>query len=243
MRMQFLGSGDAFGSGGRFNSCILLETESIRYLLDCGASSLIAMKCRHVDPNSISTILVTHLHADHFGGLPFFLLDAQFARRRSPLTIVGPPGLRERLTQAMEIGFPGLSATVRKFDLTLLEWAPRQLTSLDSMTVTPYEVCHGGMVQSFALRAEVEGSIISYSGDTEWCTGLEEAARDADLFICEGYSYDKPIKAHLDLATLEAHLPAIRTRRLVLTHMSPDMLARTSSLGYEFAEDGKVIEV
>ena len=80
MRLQFLGSGDAFGSGGRFNMCILVESEATRFLVDCGASSLIAMKRLGVSPNSIDTILITHLHADHFGGLPFFILNEQFLK-------------------------------------------------------------------------------------------------------------------------------------------------------------------
>ena len=78
MRLQFLGSGDAFGSGGRFNTCFHLERANRgNVLIDCGASSMVAIRKWGVDPNAISTVLVTHLHGDHFGGLPFFLLDAQ----------------------------------------------------------------------------------------------------------------------------------------------------------------------
>jgi len=241
MRIQFIGSGDAFGNGGRFNACLLLETSETPCLVDCGASSLIAMKRLHVDPNSIRTILITHLHGDHFGSLPFFILDGQFARRSAPLTIAGPPGIRETLPLAMEIFFPGSSKTAQKFDWSILEWQPRQAMNLDDLTVTPYPVRHG-RTSSFALRVETEERVVAYSGDTEWCDELAEAGRDADLFICEAYFYDKPIKFHLDLKTLESHLPAFRPKRLVLTHMGPDMLGR-EGLGYELAADGKSIEL
>src|SRR5262245_11922190 len=98
MRLTFLGSGDAFVSGGRFNTWMLVEPTVTRFLIACGASSLIAMKRLGVAPNDIDTILVSHLHGDHFGGLPFLILDAQFFSKRStPLTVAGPPGLRERL--------------------------------------------------------------------------------------------------------------------------------------------------
>lgn len=50
MRVRFLGSGDAFGSGGRLQTCILLESEGLRCLVDCGASSLIALKRAAIDP-------------------------------------------------------------------------------------------------------------------------------------------------------------------------------------------------
>ena len=81
MRIQFLGSGDAFGSGGRLQTCILMESPGFTCLIDCGASSLIALKRANVDPNNVDAILVTHLHGDHFGGIPFLILDGQFSRR------------------------------------------------------------------------------------------------------------------------------------------------------------------
>lgn len=242
MRLQILGSGDAFGNGGRFQSCYLLDTGSMRCLIECGASSLISMKRYGVDPNSISLILVSHMHVDHFGGLPFFLLDAQFSKRRSPLTIVGPEGIRERLPQLMEISFPGSSSTVQKYDLLIQEWTAGQTMDLGSLNATPYEVCHGA-VRTFALRLVAESKTITYSGDTEWCEGLVEAARGADLFLAEAYSYEKPIKGHLNVKSLEEHLPTLGVKRLVLTHSSPDMLSRIGTVGHEAAEDGKVIEL
>ena len=77
MRVQFVGCGDAFGSGGRFNTCFHVETPGGNFLIDCGASSLIGMKKLGIDRNAIDLILLTHFHPDHFGGVPFFILDAQ----------------------------------------------------------------------------------------------------------------------------------------------------------------------
>ena len=96
MQLQFLGCGDAFGSGGRFNTCLHMTGERSNFLIDCGASSLVAMKRAGVLQNDIQAILVTHFHADHFGGLPFFMLDSQFfTGRTEPLVIAGPQGLEE----------------------------------------------------------------------------------------------------------------------------------------------------
>ena len=81
VRVQFLGSGDAFGSGGRFQACIHVHAPYTNLLLDCGASSVIAMKRFGVAPNDIDAILISHVHGDHFGGIPFFILDAQFLSR------------------------------------------------------------------------------------------------------------------------------------------------------------------
>jgi ribonuclease BN (tRNA processing enzyme) len=78
LRLQFIGCGDAFGSDGRFNTCFHVTGGRSNFLIDCGASSLIALKKYEIDLNAIQTIFITHFHADHFGGLPFFMLNAQF---------------------------------------------------------------------------------------------------------------------------------------------------------------------
>ena len=91
--VTFAGSGDAFGSGGRYQACIHLRAAGLApVLLDCGATSLSALKACGLDPGEIGTVFVSHLHGDHFGGLPFLILDGQFSGRTSPLTVAGPPG-------------------------------------------------------------------------------------------------------------------------------------------------------
>src|ERR1700736_189248 len=131
MRLTILGSGDAFGSGGRFNTCFFLETAKGVLVVDFGASSLIALKARNIDPNQIDGILLSHLHGDHFGGLPFLLLDSQFdCRRDKPLAIVGPVGTRERIPAVMEVLFAGSSKTKWRFALEIVDLPCRTKHSL-----------------------------------------------------------------------------------------------------------------
>jgi ribonuclease BN (tRNA processing enzyme) len=84
---------------------------------------------------------------------------------------------------------------------------------------------------------------MAYSGDTEWAGSLVDAARGADLFVCEAYFFDKRIKYHLDYATLMAHRAELDCRRVVLTHMSGDMLARLHEAGLAAADDGMVVSL
>jgi ribonuclease BN (tRNA processing enzyme) len=112
------------------------------------------------------------------------------------------------------------------------------------VNVTPFAAVHGESGGPFlAYRIEVDGRVIAYSGDTEWTGSLIATGCDADLFIAEAYYYDKVVKNHLSLKTLEAHLGEIRPKRLVLTHMSDDMLGRLNTLTYEAASDGMVVKV
>jgi ribonuclease BN (tRNA processing enzyme) len=245
MQITFVGSGDAFGSGGRFNTCFHVTCRPANFLIDCGASSLIALKKFQIDPNAIRTILITHFHVDHFGGIPTFLLDARFfSKRITPLTIAGPSGIEVALQRYRELCFPGSSRVNLGFELEVRELEAGQATDLNGLSVTPYQVSHGDPGGPyFAYRIGAEGKTIAYTGDTAWTDELITAGRETDLFIAEAYFRDRPVKLHLDLGTLERHLPAIRPKRLILTHMSEDMLRACDQLEYETAEDGLVVEI
>jgi ribonuclease BN (tRNA processing enzyme) len=94
MQLQFVGCGDAFGSGGRFNTCFHLVGRGINALIDCGATSLVSMNKLAINRTDIDVIFVTHFHEDHIGALPFLILESNYVlKRQRPLTIVGPPSL------------------------------------------------------------------------------------------------------------------------------------------------------
>ncbi len=240
--VKFLGSGDAFGSGGRLQICILIEAADAKFLLDCGASALISMKRFDVSTADIDKILITHLHGDHFGGIPFFILDSQLiSKRTKPLLIAGPPGTKDRIHSAMEIMFPGSSRIKQKFPIEFLELQAGARTEMDQVMVTAETVAHASGSPSYALRIECAGKSIVYSGDTEWTDNLINIVREADLFIAEAYFYDKKIKFHLNYQTLMEKKDELDCKRIILTHMSDDMLRRLDSLELEYAEDGKEI--
>lgn len=243
MRLQFIGSGDAFGSGGRFNTCLHLTGERSNLLIDCGASSLVAMKKAGIDRGTIDTLLITHFHADHFGGVPFFILDLQFnIKRTKPLLIAGPPGLPGWFERAMSAAFPGERQL--PFPLALREVEIGKDNAFPDMRVTPFHVVHDDRAgPCLAYRIELEGKVICYSGDTEWTDALIDAAQGADLFVCECYMFEKPRKSHMSFTVLRQQLEAINAKRVVLTHLSEDMLSQRDKVDLEIADDGKVIEL
>lgn len=237
--VTFAGSGDAFGSGGRYQACIHLRPAGASpVLLDCGATSLSALKRLGLDPCEISAVFVSHLHGDHFGGLPFLILDGQFCRRTKPLAVAGPPGTAQRLADTMECLFPGSSEVRRRFGVEVTELAPGTASTVCGVRVRAWEADHPSGAPALLLRLDLAGQAIAYTGDTAWTMAIAEAARDADLLIAEAYYRNKYIPYHLRLADLDAHRDQLTARRVILTHLSADMLDSQHETAYEYALDG-----
>lgn len=246
MRLTVVGSGDAFGSGGRTNTCFWLETAKGMLTVDFGASALPALKALKLDLNMLDGILLSHLHGDHFGGLPLLLLDLQYLNRRErPLTIAGPPGTRARLATAMEAFFPKSTGTKWRFPWSVEEIAVGVETNVLGHSLATTEVIHQSGAPSTALRLSDDEKIFGYSGDTEWTDALLPISAGADLFICECYAYAGKMTGHLSWEILQPKIPALGAKRLMVTHMNPTVLAKLDELksaGVLVADDGLVID-
>jgi ribonuclease BN (tRNA processing enzyme) len=240
VRLHFVGAGDAFGNGGRFQTCMLLEGAAERVLIDCGATTLTALKAAGFEPNDVAAIVLSHLHGDHFGGIPFLVLDGQFRRRDRPLTVAGPPGTKERVEAAMELLFPGSVGARRRFELGFAELEAGAETAVGPAVVSAIEVEQPG-TPALALRVEYGERVIAYTGDTAWTEDLVQLAAGADLLVAEAYFFERQVPFHLDYATLRANRERLDCKRLVITHMSPDMLDRQSESEFECAYDGMAI--
>jgi ribonuclease BN (tRNA processing enzyme) len=248
MKLTIVGSGDAFGSGGRTNTCLWLETAKATLVVDFGASALPALKALKLDPNRIDAIVLSHLHGDHFGGLPFLLLDYQFlARRETPLLIAGPPGTRARLGAAMEVFFPKSTGTKWRFAWRVEEIAPGEKANVLGHALLTTEVIHQSGAPSTALRLSDGERVFAFSGDTEWTDALLPIAKGADLFVCECFAYaGTKVTGHMSWEILKARLADLGAKQAMLTHMNPEMLAHADEAragDVLVAEDGLAIEI
>ena len=243
MRLTVLGCGDAFGSGGRFNTSFHLAlADGHRVALDFGATSMVALNREGLDPNGLDAVIISHLHGDHAAGVPFLLLYLNYVVGRTrPLTIAGPPGTADWLQHAVEVLF-GKTGESWSFPLTVVPVAPGEDAAVAGLDITAFPVVHGDMT-SHALRLSDGRRLLAYSGDTAWTDVLVEVGRDADLFIMECYAPDGPCATHTDWETLRAHLPEITARRVMLTHMNAAMLAQRERASVDSLSDGMVIDV
>ena len=214
VRVQFLGSGSAFSDGGRANAAIHITAPGVSLLLDCGGSALPAIK-KQIDPKAIDAIAVTHLHGDHFGGIPFLAIEQHFTGRKKPLVVGGPPSLEQRLRAEEQALYPDF-------------FGPTTL---------------GFLAEPHGLRVEVAGKLIAYSGDARWTEELAAVAKGADLFICEATFFERDDPSHISYRQVMAHRKEFEAKRIVLTHLGAETLAHLSEVELEYSTDGMLIEV
>jgi len=177
--------------------------------------------------------------------VPFFILDAQFvAKRTRPLTIAGPPPIKEWFPRQMEAAFAGSAPSRKKFKVSLVELAPEHPWRFRNAEIQSVRVRHGLPPESYhGYRITIGGKVLAFSGDTEWTDSLIELGRDADLFVSEAYVYNRRVQMHLAYRQLTEKLPLIRPKRLIITHMSEDMLGRGDAIAHETAKDGLIVEI
>lgn len=244
VKVTFAGSGDAFGTGGRFQTCIVVDAPGIRFAVDFGASSLIALNKLNIPHNSIDAIVLTHIHADHSGGIALMLMDAMLgAKRKTPLTIAGPVDTKARLAEMGRILMPGSEVMVPKFDLDYVEMECLQQHEVRGLKITTYPADHTRQTNPTAVRIEVAGKVIAYTGDGDWTEHTPTLARDADLLIAECYYYEKPIRFHLNYPTIKSRRAELTPKRLVLTHLASEMFKNKHLVSEECAYDGMEIMV
>jgi ribonuclease BN (tRNA processing enzyme) len=239
--VRVLGCSDAFNSGGRFFPCFYVESDSARFLIDCGPTALLAMKRSGLDPDALDAVLISHFHGDHIGGLPFLELELGILRKRTrPLLIAGPPEVEARTRAVVAALYPGRDALPR-IPFQYFEYSAGEVLAVGGVRVQGFPVVHTPESRPHAIRVEVDGKVIAYSGDTEWTDALVAVADGADLFICEATTFEVKVESHLSLPTILAHRAELRCRRLLVTHMSDDVLSRLPIDGVETAADGALI--
>ncbi len=225
MNLKVLGCGDAFASEGRFNTSFLLESASQKLLIDCGASTLIRLKQDRIAVLDISTIVITHFHGDHYGGLPFFVIARYVeAGSKAPFTIVGPPGIKEKVYQLQEALYPGSSNMLDEIAVVFIEFDEKNWVAINEISIYSERVKHSPPANPHGIKISIEGYTIGFSGDTEWTDALKNLADGTNLFICECNNYENDSAGHLSYKTIMKNLNSLNSERIYLSHMSSEVL-------------------
>ena len=241
MYVKCLGSGDAFGSGGKLNTSFFVRTAGMGILLDCGASTSIGLKRAGLTVNDIDLIIISHFHGDHFGGIPIFIREAQVSRGGNhPLTIIGPEGIELKANKALQCFFPGPGMS-ETFSTNFLTYNSDQPLAFGSLKIKAFKAIHAADTNPHCLRIEAGGKVLAFSGDTEWTDELLKVSKGADLFICEASFYEAEKKNHLSVKQLLSKLTQIEAKKMVLTHAGEKVLEHAAEIPIHIAEDGEVL--
>jgi ribonuclease BN (tRNA processing enzyme) len=229
LELLFLGSGNAFASGRYWNSFLV----DGRYLFEASPVVLPHLRQCDVAPEEIEAVFISHLHGDHFFGLPFLLLEyAEMATRSKDLTIIGPPGVRERVSAVTEAGFPNVPGKQKSYQERYLDLGDGLEGEIGGLRFVARTVDHVPELECFGFRLEVADRTVAYSGDSVMCDALLELADGADAFVVECSGWDGTWGPHLgpnDIRELRRRLGPKPT--FILTHLT----AGQEDLGIENA--------
>lgn len=254
MKLHVVGSADAFNSFGRGHSCYWIEGAGKGpIMIDFGATALARLDQEKLHPPAMHALVITHLHGDHFGGLPFLIIDGLYNRFRDrPLDLVGPIGFKAKLEALLEVTY-GAAAKLSSFPHTLREMSPGEEIEVAGARVRAFAAAHMDPPdQPLCIRViGRDGRSIAFSGDTELCDGLFAAADGADLLVAECTTLAPPSGRHITWEAWMGAFDRVRAKRLMLTHLGADVRARVNellrqaprSLKLSFADDGLIVEL
>lgn len=242
MEIHFLGTGDAFGNDGKFQTCIKLNWSGGSILLDCGSTTNVALHSNKVNLNSIKAIVLTHFHGDHFGGIPYFLLDAQWnSKRDDALIIAGPVGVEEKVRALMEVTYPSIALEDMYYPLEFVEYRTGATFDLLDLQITTYPMLHSAPSLPHGLRIQQGDKVVAFTGDTGWTEEIIPLAAEADVLITECAGLDSTSPRHLNYETLQKNLERITAKQIVLTHITDSSGLRASN-NICLAQDNFIIQ-
>jgi ribonuclease BN (tRNA processing enzyme) len=202
------------------------------------------LKRLRIDPGRIDFVALSHLHGDHFGGVPFLFMEYRYAApRERPLAIYGPPGTAARTQRLFEALYEKTALEAMSFPLTYEELAPGTAHTVADVRILPFAVPHVSELCCLGYRLEADGRAIAYSGDSAWSDDFITYARGADLFLCECSTFETQVPIHISYREIARYARDIDCRRIVLTHLGAEPLRRQREISLECARDGMTLEL
>ncbi|GAC1444997.1 MAG: MBL fold metallo-hydrolase [Chloroflexota bacterium] len=239
-----LGSGGPILNPTRASSGYVVWMDGTpRLLVDAGGGTFVRMGESGLDLRSIDTVLLTHTHIDHTGGLAPFVMATYMAGRSSPLSVVGPAGRGmhpgcQRFTELL-FGtsgawsymntFDGFGISARDVPSDTSNTDATDVSHSDDLVIRSVPVPHG-MMPAVAYRIDYGDLSVVFSGDVqEAASGLIELSRGCDVLIHDQAVPEEEV-AHSHLHTKPSETARVARDAgcgvLVLTHFMPEIDAQ-----------------
>ncbi len=239
MRVVFIGSGNAYHHGDRLHQSIYVEEDGYALLVDAGATTLFGARRVGLKLESISSLLLTHFHGDHTGGIPYLFLDRERVRPWSELSIYGPAETEDIVRNWMELAYRGHEYKLHlKFEENTSQYR------CGPFRIEPMNVTHSPESQGYRIFGH-SGSV-AISGDCELDQNLVNLCNGVDAAIVEAtiYSGDAAGSGHVSLEELKRRRNEFNCKQMIATHLSqtgPEVSTVENNI--VFAYDGMGIDI
>jgi ribonuclease BN (tRNA processing enzyme) len=222
MRLTVLGSGTVAPTADRAAPGYWLEAGAVRLLLECGAGTLLRAAAAGVPWAGATHVAISHFHLDHWGELPHYLFALRWGTvppRATPITLLGPTGLRARLTLAAGAYEDWLVDP--PYGLDVLEVEPDTAYQLaDGVALECHKTPH--TEHSLAYAVTCAGTRVVYTGDTGYSDALADWAGPCDLLLAEcSLPEEHAVDTHLTPERAGRLAARAGAKHLVLTHFYP----------------------
>jgi ribonuclease BN (tRNA processing enzyme) len=239
LEVTVLGAGDAFASRGRLQAAYVIEAGGSHILMEAGPTLLASIKRSAIKPADLDFVLISHLHGDHFAGLPFLMLEYMWeSPRKRMLTIAGPRHLEKRTRALFHNMYPAMNTHPLMRKIRFVELEAGRTARVGPARVATIRTPHTKPDVSLALRVTIGGKSVAFSGDTGWTDELLGLSAGADLFLCEcTYFESAHLDFHLNYPIIERNRGRFTAKRMILTHLGREVLDREGEIGMEMATD------
>lgn len=219
MRVEFVGVGEAFDETLPNNSQVL-QWSGCRLLMDCGYSVPHALWKLHPDANFLDGIFLSHRHADHYFGLPSYLLRLAEEHRTRAVDVLCAEGMKTVILEMIDYAYQGI---VSKFPFALNFHEQTELQTFEYRGAYLDFAPSSHPVKNFAIRVSFEGKQFCYSGDGDFNAHTRSLYHGCTLLVHEAYAWDGEVRGHVLIPRLLEMARDEKVQRLALTHLQRDV--------------------
>jgi len=245
LELACLGTADALGTGGgRHCAGYRVRNQDTQILLEAGPGILSQLKARQQDMAAVDGVALSHLHGDHFAGLPFLLLEYEHqTRREKPFIVLGPPGTESRVRRLLDLLYWESRGRQFRFPLEFIEMVDNSQAEIGGFRLSSFTVPHQETEVSLGYQVCGDGQNLVFSGDTPWTEKLLHESENADLLLCECTDLEHSSGKHIRYVDIERHRASFSCGDLLLTHLGPEVHARVDQIPETTATDSLVVEI
>jgi len=286
LHVILVGSGGPMNNPERLPTCTAIIAGGEFLLVDLGAGTIRNADLQNLPLKNLSAVFITHFHSDHISDLGEANFWSLAMGRNKTLEVFGPEGIKDvvdgynlaykhdtsyRIAHHGHHGadfFPPKACVPVAKTVRLAEKDGAKLFfDRNGLKAYAFRVDHSPATPAYGYRFEYKGNVVVISGDTKKIDNLTKHARNADIFICEGFRSELVTRvsdyaektgrsriAKLLFDTLDYHIDPVdagkvakeaNAKKLVFNHIVPpitNFLAKRMFLdGVDDVYDGDIV--